>query len=225
MHLYSLFMLRAAIFDMDGVIVDNHIYHVKAWETFCNRHGLPFTENDFRRRFFGKTNLDIFRGLIGNDISIPDSERMGEEKEAIYREIYREHIKPVEGLADLLKGFKEHGILTAVATSAPTSNLDFVVDTLALRDLFTAFVDASMITHGKPHPEIYLKAASLLNADPVNCIVFEDSVSGIKSGHAAGMRVVALATTHSPNELPETALLVKNFTGLSVVKLQALFGG
>mgnify|MGYP003803654417 CR=1 FL=1 len=207
---------KAAIFDMDGVIVDNHNYHVKAWEIFCQKHKIPFNESYFRAKFFGKINQDIFRDIIGGSITREQIDILGEEKEQIYRDIYKDFIKPINGLIPFLKSLKASGIKTAVATSAPTSNLDFTIDSLNIRDLFDVIVDASMVTKGKPDPEIYLKAANKLNIDPDNCVVFEDSISGIKSGQNAGMMVVALITTHSLNELPKTPIAIKDFTEISI---------
>jgi len=204
--------IKAAIFDMDGVIVDNHHYHVKAWEVFCNKHNIQFTESDFRAKYFGKNNGDILSGLMGFQLSTELVELLGEEKELLYRKIYKDHIKPVEGLVEFLNLLKQKGIKTAVATSAPLSNLDFVLDNLEVRHLFDKVVDASMVTKGKPDPEIYIKAAKLLEISPEHCIVFEDSISGIKSGQNAGMKVIALITTHKKEELPQTEIQINDFT-------------
>ncbi len=201
---------------MDGVIVDNHTYHVKAWEVFCNRHGIQFDEESFRAKYFGKNNFDILNGLMSTPPTTSQINYLGEEKETIYRELYQKDISPVKGLVAFLIKLKESGIKTAVATSAPTSNLDFTLDNLDIRHLFDAIVDASGISKGKPDPEIYLKAASLLNIKPDNCVVFEDSISGIKSGQNAGMKVVALITTHTIDELPKTSIAINDFTQISV---------
>ena len=207
---------KAAIFDMDGVIVDNHHFHVKSWEVFCKKYNIPFEENEFRSKYFGKTNQDIFKEMAGNKLTREQIDNLGEEKEQIYRDIYKDFIAPVDGLIPFLNMLRSSGIKTAVATSAPTSNLDFVLDNLKVRHLFDAIVDASMVSKGKPDPEIYLKAAEKLDIKPQQCVVFEDSISGIKSGQSAGMVVVALATTHQPNELPKTPLVVKNFNELTI---------
>lgn len=213
---------QAAIFDMDGVIVDNHTYHVKAWEVFCQRHSLPFDETSFRAKYFGKNNFDILNGLMSTLPTMNQIESLGEEKEAIYREHYQQDIAPVKGLTPFLIKLKESGIKTAVATSAPTSNLDFTIDSLGIRHLFDVIVDASGITKGKPNPEIYLKAAHQLNVQPNNCIVFEDSISGIMAGQNAGMSVVSLITTHKKEELPQTMLSISNFDGLTPNSLSTL---
>jgi len=213
---------KAAIFDMDGVIVDNHHYHVSSWEQFCKRHNIPFEETEFRSKFFGMTNQDIFKELIGSKLTCEQIEILGEEKEQIYRDIYKDFIAPVDGLIPFLTDLRNSGIKTAVATSAPTSNLNYVLDNLNIRHQFDAIVDASMVSKGKPDPEIYLKAAERLDIKPEQCVVFEDSISGIKSGQNAGMVVVALATTHNPNELPKTPLVVKNFNELAIDSIRLL---
>ncbi len=210
------YKFQAAIFDMDGVIVDNHIFHVKAWEVFCNNHGFQFDEASFRAKFFGKNNFDILNGLMSNPPTLNQVNSLGEEKEAIYREIYQKDIAPVKGLVPFLIKLRELGIKTAVATSAPTSNLDFTLDSLLIRNLFDDVVDASGITKGKPDPEIYIKASNLLGVKPENCVVFEDSISGILSGQSAGMNVIALTTTHLINELPKTTIVISDFTQISV---------
>lgn len=207
---------KAAIFDMDGVLVDNHTYHVRSWAEFCKKKNIPFDEDTFRTKYFGKNTRDTFNGLLGYSLTEEEINALGEEKEKIYREMYKDYISPVDGLVPFLISLKEAEIRTAVATSAPTSNLNFTLNALNIKHLFDVVVDASGVAKGKPDPEIYLKAAKLLNLTPADCIVFEDSVSGIKSGQGAGMKVVALATTHTPDELPKTSLLINDFTEISI---------
>lgn len=210
---------QAAIFDMDGVIVDNHTYHVKAWAEFCHKHNIPFNEITFRANYFGKNNHDILHGLMNNGLTLEQINTLGEEKEQIYRDLYKEDITPINGLVPFLNTLKAEGIKTAVATSAPTSNLDFTLDSLKIRYLFDIVVDASGISKGKPDPEIYLKASNLLGITPSSCVVFEDSISGIKSGQNAGMSVIGLITTHSKEELPFTTLAISDFTEISIEKI------
>jgi beta-phosphoglucomutase len=211
---------QAAIFDMDGVIVDNHTYHVRSWAEFCIAKNIPFDENTFRTKYFGKNTRDTFNGLLNFQLTEEEINNLGEEKEKIYREMYKDHITPVNGLIPFLISLKKTGIKTAVATSAPTSNLDFTLDTLGIRHLFDIVVDASGVVNGKPNPEIYLKASKLLNIPPSNCLVFEDSISGIMAGRNAGMNVIALITTHKKEELPSTSLAINDFTEISIEMIQ-----
>ena len=155
-------MKYAAIFDMDGVIVDNMSYHARAWEEFFNRYNPPMKLEEFMQHF-GRTNRDLFGVLFDRELAEDEVELYGEEKEALYREVYAPYIEPVPGLIDFLKALKEQGVLTAVATSAPRVNLDFVFDHLPIQPFFDAAVDSSDVTIGKPDPEIFLKAAARLN--------------------------------------------------------------
>ena len=203
-------MKKAAIFDMDGVIVDNMYYHQVAWKLFYEKYNFEYTNEKFKT-MFGRTNQQILSHLFDKKLTLEETGLLGEEKEKIYRDIYRNHIKPITGLVEFVKILRENQIKTAVATSAPTVNVDFVLDILNLRHLFDAIVDASQVINSKPDPEIFLKAAAELNTPAKNCFVFEDSFSGIKAGINAGMSVVGVATTHKAEELEGTHFNIIDF--------------
>ena len=214
-------MKYAAIFDMDGVIVDNMSYHARAWEEFFNRYNPPMEFEEFMQHF-GRTNRDLFGVLFDRELSEDEVVRYGEEKEALYREVYAPHVKPVPGLIDFLKALKEQGVLTAVATSAPRVNLDFVFDHLPIQPFFDAAVDSSDVTIGKPNPEIFLKAAAKLDCTASQCVVFEDSFAGIQAGKNAGMKVVGVATSHATEKLKDTDLGISDFLEITVIKILGL---
>lgn len=207
-----LFNIKGVIFDMDGVIVNNMPYHLQAWKEFCQKHNYHFDKETFIARYPGKENFDIIRDICGKNITREEADILGEEKEAIYREIYSKEIKPANGLIDVLTNFKELGIKLAVATSAPPSNLHFTLSKTNLTHFFDATVDASMINHGKPSPEIFLKAAHLINVPPSNCLVFEDAFAGIEAATKANMKVVALATTNSKDKFGNKLRVINDFT-------------
>lgn len=212
----DIYKYKAFIFDMDGVIVHNHIYHLKAWNLFCDKHNFDFDITTFSEKFFGKSNFEILSTLSGGNISERDAIALGEQKEAIYRDLYINEIKPHVGLVEFLKKLRSKQKLTAIASSAPISNINFVLDTLNIRRYFNAIVDASMVKQSKPNPEIYLKASEALGALPTECMVFEDSHSGIESALNAGMQVVVLSTTHKIEELNYNLLIVNDFLHLQI---------
>ncbi len=193
-------MLQAALFDMDGVIVDNMAYHNKAWELFFHKYQPSMSLQEFMKHF-GRTNKDLFELLFSRELSSDEEAVWGEEKEALYREAYAPHVVPVPGFVEFVQELKSHSVCTAVGTSAPRINLDFVLDRIPIRPYFDALIDSSDVTRGKPDPEIYLTAAERIGCRPEFCLVFEDSFAGIQSGRNAGMKVVALATTHPPERL------------------------
>lgn len=204
----------AVIFDMDGVIVDNMEYHKKAWGIFLKKYA-PEVELEEFSRHFGKVNKDLLKIVFKKEVSAREEARFGKEKEAVYREIYADHIVPTAGLVEFLTSLKENKIKTAVATAAPRINMDFVFEKTGLRDYFDVLIDASEVTKGKPDPEIYLKAAEKLDCLPKRCLVFEDSMPGIQAAQKAGMKVIALATSHSAERLQSAERVVKDFTEIS----------
>jgi len=214
----------SAVFDMDGVIVDNRAYHFQAWEAFSEAHGLPFDPAYFRDHLFGRVNRDILRGLFNKELPKDIARAYAVEKEALYRKFYTDHVKPARGLIHFLRELRAAGIPTAVATAAPRPNLDLVLDEAELRSYFDALIDISAVKKGKPAPDLYLKAAEALGAAPERCIAFEDSHPGIASALAAGMRVIGITTAHTPDELGPVHLVIESFEEISIDRLQALLG-
>ncbi|AUD00632.1 HAD family hydrolase [Spirosoma pollinicola] len=214
----------AALFDMDGVLVDNTDFHVNAWLQFAQQHDRPLTKDQYVENINGRVSADAMGYLFQRPITPGELIVLTEEKEAIYRELYRPHLQPAPGLLDFLNALKAQSVKLAVGTSAPESNVLFTLDGLPLRPYFDAVVDASMIHRGKPDPEIYLTAAERVGIEPARCVVFEDAFAGIEAGLRAGMKVVALATTHTPDELAETgaSLIVADFTKLTPEAVRAL---
>lgn len=188
------------IFDMDGVIVDNAVWHLEAFAVFGKRHGLVQTKEEYTK-YFGNTNQTIMNSLFNTQLSHDKLVSLAEEKETIYRELYQPFIKPVGGLPAFLEYAYNQGIPIALATSAPPDNVDFTLDSTGLKKYFSFITDASMVEHGKPDPEIYLLSAAKLGVQPSDCVVFEDSIAGIQSAKNAGMRVIGIATTHKSEEL------------------------
>lgn len=216
--------MKAVIFDMDGVIVDTNPHHRTAWREYYQRNGKTLSDSDFVQYVSGKHNNDIVAHLFAGQSLTPEEVlRLAHEKEALFRELYQPVITPVPGLVDFLKSLKEAGIRTAVATSAPVENLDFVIDALALRPYFDALLNESMVNHPKPDPEIYEKAMAQLGVDPADSVIFEDSMTGIQAAKASRARVVGVATTQTPDELiPFVDDVILDFTEMNLERLQNL---
>jgi beta-phosphoglucomutase len=211
----------SVIFDMDGVIVDNHVYHDRAWKLFARNHSKILKTEDFYRHF-GGTNKEILTDLFGTGLSDDEIKSLAREKEEIYRRIYRTEIKAVNGLERLLISLKKNNITTAIATSAPLLNVEFVLKETSLSDYFDAVVHDSMISHSKPHPEIYLKTAQALKRDPGKCIAIEDTIKGIESARSAGMKVIGIATTYPCHKLKLADMCIENFNELDPDKLSSI---
>ncbi len=211
-------LLWAALFDMDGVLVDNANFHINAWLQFAQHYNRPLTKDQYVENINGRVSADAMAYLFQRPILPDELIVLTEEKEAIYRDLYRPHLQPTPGLLDFLNALKARRVQMAVGTSAPESNVRFTLDGLPLRPYFDTVIDSSMVHRGKPDPEIYLTAASRVGVEPARCVVFEDAFAGIDAGLRGGMKVVAVATTHTREELEVTgaALIVDDFTGLTV---------
>ena len=216
----------AMIFDMDGVIVDNHHYHLRSWLSFFERNGIHMTEAEYKEQVNGRVMHTILPKIVGRSLSADEIRTLGEQKETEYRDLYRTAIQPTPGLVNFLEELQRLNVPRAIATSAPPSNVDFTLEGTHLRSYFPVIVDDTMVTTGKPDPEVYLKSAEQLEMPPERCIVFEDAILGIQAGKNAGMPVVALATTHTPEELmtTEADYIIDTFEGLTVEKLQQTLG-
>src|SRR5271154_7041858 len=191
---------HAFIFDMDGVIVDSNPYHKIALKQFCEKYGHHLSEEELHTKIYGRTNKEWITNIFG-ELPKEQLTRYAEEKEALYRQLYQHEICPVEGLIDFLQNLGANKILRAIGTSAPRANVDFTLSKTNTSDYFSVILDESNVQHGKPNPEIYIAVARALNLPPSQCIVFEDSLSGVAAGKNAGCKVVGITTTHIASEL------------------------
>ena len=175
----------ALIFDMDGVIVDSNPLHREAWEAFNRRYGLETTD-DMHAFMYGKRNDEIVRGFYG--AALPDDEvaARGYAKEALYRELAHGRLEEmlVPGIRDFLEMYRQSPL--AVASNGEPANVRLIVEETGLLPYFRTVVDGHQVHNAKPHPEIYLRVADILGVLPANCIVFEDSHTGVQAGPRQG---------------------------------------
>lgn len=188
---------RAAIWDMDGTLIDSADYHWLAWRDVMQKEGKPITYDEFAATF-GQRNDTILRGYFGPDISLHDIERISTEKETRYRTHVRtQGIHLLPGIYHWLIQLHADGWQQAVASAAPRQNIATILDVLDIGSFFKAIVSAEDVQHGKPDPSVFLTAAERLNVAPSRCVVIEDSPAGIEGAHRAGMRAIGVQTTHA----------------------------
>lgn len=193
---------------MDGVIIHSNPLHRKAWEQYSRRFGIE-TGEAMHQRMYGRRNDDIVRDFFGPQLTPEEVHEHGAAKERLYRELMGPVVKEslVPGVVEFLA--RHRSLPVAMATSAEPENVEFLLDAAGLRPYFRAKVDGHQVRDPKPHPEIYLKAAKLLQSSPRDCIAFEDSFAGIQSAQSAGMMVVGVRTTY--DELPGVDLQIRDF--------------
>lgn len=216
----------AAIFDMDGVLIDSNPYHLRKWIDFLTAHNIPFKAEELPKLILGQRNDTALRYFFGEGLTSERSLAFSEELEEKFRDAFRPHARPPAGLEALLRSCREAKIPMAVASSAMRKNVEFAVDALGLRAYFRCLVSGDEVTHPKPHPEIYMRTAQTLGVKPENCIAFEDSFVGIESAKGAGMKCVAIASTFPIEELrtqTRADLAVPSFEKVSLKTLRELF--
>jgi beta-phosphoglucomutase family hydrolase len=215
----------ALIFDMDGVMIDSNPFHLAKWVDMLNDHHIPFDRKALPQQLFGKRNDSALRFFFG-DISRAESRRLSEELEATFRKAFKPHARPLPGLRTLIRQCRRARIPMAVASSAMVKNIEFIVDALQLRPSFDCLVSGDHVKHPKPNPEIYLKAAKMLNLPPGECVAFEDSFVGIEAAKNAGMKCVGIGSTFRLADLRRQTcadLVVRGFRQLSLARLRRLF--
>jgi beta-phosphoglucomutase len=193
---------QAAIFDMDGTLVDNMSFHSRALIEVTRRLlGIELSVERAEREFAGVKNAEILETIVGRPMTAQEALLWSDEKDARYRELYRPHLGLIRGARELLTRLRKAGLGVALASAAPMGNRDFVLDGLDVRNLFDQIVGQEDAARGKPAPDLFLTAASRLGLDPSVCVVFEDAVNGILGARAAGMQAVGLTTVCDEEEL------------------------
>ncbi|KPK83713.1 MAG: HAD family hydrolase [Bacteroides sp. SM23_62_1] len=192
--------IKAFIFDMDGTLIDNMSFHRDSWLLFCRRHNISFTPEQFHTENHGTLN-EMIRYFLGRDLPDERVEELGREKEKIYREIYKDHLREIEGLTGLLEKLERMGMKIAMATNGDMTNIDFVLDNLNIRRFFHVITGADEIRKGKPDTEIFELTLKKMNLGSRECIAVEDSTDGVIAARHAGLEVIGITTMHSKKEL------------------------
>jgi beta-phosphoglucomutase len=187
---------RGFVFDLDGTLVANMPLHEEAFARFGARHALAPITAEMRARLDGKRNRDIFPILFaGQDLGPEVLRQYADEKEGLYRELSRGRLAPLPGLTRLLDALERRGIPAALATSAPIENVAHTLGELGLAGRLSRIVRSDTLARGKPHPDVFLAAAQLIEVPPKECLAFEDAPAGVLAARAAGMRCIAVTTS------------------------------
>ena len=197
----SFHRIEAVLFDMDGVLVDSEAFICQAGRTMFAEKGYPVLAEDFLP--FTGMGENRYLGGVAEKHQIPfELEKDKARTYEIYADLVRGKLSPLDGVHDFIGKCRKRGLKIAVASSADPVKVNINLEEIGLElDLFQAMVTGLDIEHKKPAPDIFLKAAQLVNADPGHCLVVEDAISGVAAGKAAGARVLALTTSFSPDDL------------------------
>ncbi len=212
--------IQAVIWDLDGVIIDSADEHRRAWQRLARETGVTFTDADFWATF-GKRNDDIIPPHW-KTTSSEEIQALAARKEAYFREYVRQAAAPLPGSMELMRGLHEAGFAQALASSTPIENIELISEILHLKQYLTILVSGETVPHGKPAPDIFLRAAEELHMPPAVCVVIEDAVAGVQAAHAAGMRCIAVAGERDLPGLRAADLMVKNLTEVDVERVRSI---
>lgn len=214
----------AAIFDMDGTLIDNTPFHFKAWQLLFKERGMPELSNETYKREISGVPINVTVARYFPDADAAEQKALKKEKQQLYEQEFKPFLRPINGLENFLAELKDAGIPIALATSSDAADVDFIFESINIRHYFDAIITGGMVSKPKPDPQIFLKAAEHLNTRPQKCLVFEDSTSGLKAGCDAGMKVIGITTAHPAEVVAKTAdLVIADYAGLSLHQLAALF--
>ncbi len=203
---------RGFIFDLDGVLIDSSKIHYIGWKNVLRNFKEDLDYETFHKNYFGKRGQDTLEIIFGKGkFSSDEAKKISDDVDSNFVKTVANVGVPILGALEFVRSLKETGEKTALATSAPRQNVDAFLDAFSLRGIFDAEVCGDDVSNGKPDPEVFLKAASRLNEDPKDCVVFEDSFPGVTAAKASGATCVALLTTTSQEALKAADYFVADF--------------
>ena len=214
--------LEAVLWDMDGVIADTADYHYSAWRDVFKERGVEFSKKDFMRHF-GQRHDTIIKFALGDKLSPEEIDALTGKKQHLYRQRVSQNIIPLPGAIELIKLLNEHGIKTAIASSAVPKNIDVILHGLDIENSFQAIAFGTEVAEGKPSPQIFQLAATKLRVKPANCVVIEDAIAGVAAAKSAGMKCVAVTNSHPGTSLKNADLIVDTLEKVDISVLSGLF--
>ena len=218
-------MIKGLIFDLDGTLIQNMPFHMRAFKTLAERCGFEYVQ-PVSNKFYGRHNDEIFDNVVEPWVIEKYGHRyLSDEKEAIYRELYSGNVRLTDGLEELLADAKAKGVKCYIGSAAPRINAEMIWNEANLGEKLEGYICGDDVTNCKPHPEIFLRACEAMGLQPEECVVFEDALSGLKAGFNAGCKVVALSTTAAPEDLALDGLqhIFPSFEGMTIASLEEMF--
>jgi len=210
---------KAFLFDLNGTMINDMPYHVKAWHRIVTNLGSTLSIEQVKQECYGK-NEEVLERIFPGRFAEEEKTTIGLEKEKQYRVEFKPHLRLIKGLDDLLKKTYKRGIKMAIGSAAIAPNINFVLDGLAIRKYFEASVGADEVAHSKPDPETFIRCAEILGIDCKDCLVFEDAPKGVEAAQNAGMDCVVINSLHSSVEFEKYTNVILFAEDFDEVKLE-----
>ena len=213
-------MIKGVIFDMDGTMVDSLPYHHEAWKIFFNENKVEnFSEK--LKDYKGGGTLDLMKAVYGDRYSLKELKRMSDEKEIIFRRIYKGKIKPIKGFKKFLNDLKSRNILIGLASNAIRKNVSLIIKELEIYDDFDSIICGDEVDNGKPNPEMFNKTIDRFKINKNECLIFEDSIEGIKAAKNSDINVIGITSSSSHKTLQDagSTMNISNYVDFDLAKI------
>jgi beta-phosphoglucomutase len=224
-------MIKAIVWDFDGVIVDSEPLHYRAFLRVAKGFGFDFTWDDYVEKFIGYDDRDAFRIMLGRppeptpDEDLDHLAKLCDEKALAFEAVVNKCIEPIPGSITLIDQAAQTGMTQAIASGATRRDIELILDKLNLASRFTLVVSADDVARSKPDPQTYRLACEGLGIASNACLSIEDTPAGITSARGAGLWSVALnSSATDSSQLHQAHRMVETLEGLTVEQLQEWFG-
>ncbi|MFA5986758.1 MAG: HAD family phosphatase [Parcubacteria group bacterium] len=214
-------MIKAIIFDMNGVIIDDEHAHEMAFRDTVKEYKIDLTHDDYLACCAGKTDRRGYEDIAKKFQQDLPVDTLLDRKWKIYPQLFEKHKKAFEGVVELIRDLSQKYTI-ALASSASRDEVILITKEFDVEKYFSVMISANDVVNGKPHPEPYLKTAELLHVSPVSCAVIEDSPSGVRAAKSAGCYCIAITTTHTKEDLREADVIVGSFADIDDVLINKL---
>jgi len=224
-------MLKAVIFDFDGVITDSEVLHLRAFNQSLVPYGVEISTKDYYTNYLGFSDFDCYKTLVDNGLLKIDERQIGgiiKEKSKIFELLTKTEGRTIEGVHEFLQMLKKNNIPMAICSGSLLVEIEVMLEDSRLRHFFAEIVSAEQVKKGKPHPEGFLLSLQKLNehcAPPIvanECIVIEDSHWGLQAGKTAGMHTIAVTNSYDAEQLTIAEKIVARLSDLSIEDLRQL---
>ena len=224
-------MLRAVIFDFDGVITDSEILHLRAFNQVLAQYGMEITTKDYYKDYLGLTDLDLIKLLVDKrqlELDEQGIENLAEQKKQAFEKLAKSEGRIIEGVRDFLGMLKQNDVPMAICSGALRAEIELILEEARLRDFFDVIVSAEQVKKGKPNPDGFLLTLEKLNeisptaTSARQCVVIEDSHWGLEAAKAAGMHSIAITNSYDAEQLALGEKVIANLGQLTMSELQEL---
>jgi beta-phosphoglucomutase len=224
-------MLRAVIFDFDGVITDSEVLHLRAFNQSLVPYGIEISTKDYYTNYLGFSDFDCYKALVDNGLLKIDERQIDgiiKKKSKIFEDLTRTEGRTIEGVHEFLQMLEDNNITMAICSGSLMVEIEVMLEDSGLRHFFAEIVSAEQVKKGKPHPEGFLLSLKKLNKtsrSPIaagECIVIEDSHWGLQAGRAAGMHTIAVTNSYDAEQLSLAEKIVSRLNDLTINDLHQL---